>query len=167
MSDEKLQNVGLGEKARELSGEAIDRCYQCAQCSSRCLMSPDFSPRKAIRLVQLDDEGILESEDIWYCLTCFDCHVDCPHGIDLANVFEALRDIAPEEMREEHISHCQRCGKPFLTSRIRGHLEELLKEEEIEVDEEVLNYCSNCRQYQNARTAFELIRQENIEGGKA
>lgn len=166
MSDEKLQNVEFGKKVRELSGEAIDRCYQCAQCSSRCLMSPDFSPRSAMRLIQLEDEEILESEDIWFCLTCFDCNVDCPHGIDLAKVFETLRDMAPDEKEEDFITHCERCGRAFLTSQIEDHLKELLEEEELEVNEEVLNHCPDCRQYHNAREVFNLISEENIEGMK-
>lgn len=123
-------------------------------------MAPDFSPRQAIRRIQLEDREILNSEDIWFCLTCFDCNVDCPHDIDLANVFESLREMAPDEKEKEFVSYCERCGKPFLTSQIEEHLKELLEAEDLEVDEEVLNYCSDCRQYRNARSAFDIMSQK-------
>lgn len=104
-----------------------------------------------MRLLQLGDEDLLESQDIWFCLTCFDCNVDCPHGIDLAEVFKGLRELAPDEKEEEYISYCERCGRPFLTTKIRDHLLDRLREEDIDVNEDLINHCPTCRQYYNAR----------------
>jgi len=36
----------------------------------------------------------LDSKTPWVCITCFNCAVRCPRGIDVANVMEALRQVA-------------------------------------------------------------------------
>jgi heterodisulfide reductase subunit C len=67
-----------------------------------------------MRYAQLGMAEALESKTIWICITCFDCEVRCPRGIDIANVMEALRqtvlrgkydkasldELSPEELRE-------------------------------------------------------------------
>jgi heterodisulfide reductase subunit C len=74
----------------------------------------DLLPSTVIRYAQLGMEEALDSKTIWICITCFDCEVRCPRGIDIANVMEALRqivlrkkydkvaldDLTPEELRE-------------------------------------------------------------------
>ena len=44
-------------------------------------------------MVQIGFAEVLESKTIWTCMTCFNCEVSCPRGIDIANVMEALRQI--------------------------------------------------------------------------
>jgi heterodisulfide reductase subunit C len=89
---------GLNEfkdRVNELSGENVDLCFQCGACSSGCPMTQemDYLPSKIIRMVQIGLEEALESKTIWICMTCFNCEVLCPRGIDVANVMEALRQI--------------------------------------------------------------------------
>ncbi|MCD6263464.1 4Fe-4S dicluster domain-containing protein [Candidatus Bathyarchaeota archaeon] len=83
------------EKVRDLSGEEIDLCYQCGICSGSCPMASemDILPSTLIRLVQLGQTEVLESETIWLCSSCFTCSVRCPRGIDIAKVAEALRQM--------------------------------------------------------------------------
>ena len=83
------------EKVRDLSGEEIDLCYQCGICSGSCPMASemDILPSTLIRLVQLGQTEVLESETIWLCSSCFTCSVRCPRGLDVAKVMEALRLI--------------------------------------------------------------------------
>jgi heterodisulfide reductase subunit C len=59
-------------------------------------------------------EAVLDSKTPWVCITCFNCEVHCPRGIDVANVMEAFRqttlrakndrftldELTPEELRE-------------------------------------------------------------------
>jgi heterodisulfide reductase subunit C len=83
------------DRVNDLSGEKVDLCFQCGACSGGCPMTQemDYLPSKIIRLVQLGLEEALESKTIWICMTCFNCEVRCPRGIDVANVMEALRQI--------------------------------------------------------------------------
>ena len=110
------ENASFKAKIEELSGESIDLCFQCGACSSSCPLTyeMDLLPSTVMRYAQLGMEEVLESKTIWICVTCFNCEVRCPRGIDIANVMEALRqivlrrkydqanldDLSPEELRE-------------------------------------------------------------------
>ncbi|MCK4439136.1 4Fe-4S dicluster domain-containing protein [Candidatus Bathyarchaeota archaeon] len=110
------KNKYFKDRVTELSGENVDLCFQCGACSSGCPMTQemDYLPSKIIRMVQLGLEEALESKTIWVCTTCFNCEVNCPRGIDIANVMEALRqlvlrkkynrvsldELSPEELRD-------------------------------------------------------------------
>jgi heterodisulfide reductase subunit C len=109
-------NASFKAKIEELSGEQIDLCMQCGGCSSGCPLTDemDLLPSTVIRYVQLGMEEALESKTPWVCITCFNCEVRCPRGIDVANVMEALRqtllrkkydrftldELTPEDLRE-------------------------------------------------------------------
>jgi heterodisulfide reductase subunit C len=110
------ENASFKAKIEELSGESLDLCFQCGACSSGCPLTQemDLLPSTVMRYAQLGIAEALESKTIWICVTCFDCEVRCPRGIDIANVMEALRqtvlrgkydktnldDLSPEELRE-------------------------------------------------------------------
>jgi heterodisulfide reductase subunit C len=112
----KPENASFKAKIEELSGENIDLCFQCGGCSSGCPLTDemDLLPSTVIRYAQLGMEEVLESNTPWVCVTCFNCEVRCPRGIDIANVMEAVRqtmlrskydrfsldDLTPEELRE-------------------------------------------------------------------
>jgi heterodisulfide reductase subunit C len=102
-------------RVEEISGQNVFSCYQCGMCSSGCPLTDrmDRLPSRVLRDLQLDDPGILESNAMWVCASCFACEVRCPKGVDLAKVMEALRqlylrkaldkvsidDMTPEEIR--------------------------------------------------------------------
>ena len=81
-------------KVKELSGENIQLCMQCATCSAVCPMveSMGTTPRRVMHLLQfgLTDEA-LEARVGQICASCHTCTVRCPRGIDVARVFEAVR----------------------------------------------------------------------------
>jgi heterodisulfide reductase subunit C len=55
----------------------------------------EFSPNQLFRLIQLgDEERVLSSNTIWYCLSCYTCSVRCPNDIDIAKVMDTLREMA-------------------------------------------------------------------------
>ena len=109
-------NASFKAKVAELSGENINLCFQCGACSSGCPLTEemDLLSSKVLRLVQLGDNEVLNSNTIWVCSTCFNCEIRCPRGIDIANVMEALRQLmlrkkynrisldsfSPEELKE-------------------------------------------------------------------
>jgi heterodisulfide reductase subunit C len=86
-------NAQFKAKIQELSGESIDLCMQCGACSSSCPLTEemDLLPSTIIRYAQLGMNEVLESKTPWVCITCFNCEVRCPRGIDIANVMEAVR----------------------------------------------------------------------------
>ena len=49
-------------------------------------------PRRVMRMIQLGlEENVIDCKTFWTCASCYSCSVNCPRGIDLARVMEALR----------------------------------------------------------------------------
>ena len=52
----------------------------------------DTLPRQVVRMAQFGlEDKINECTTFWSCLSCHSCSVNCPRGIDLARVMEAIR----------------------------------------------------------------------------
>ena len=91
---EKTIKSDFIEKVMKLSGQNIYKCFQCGTCGGACPMSGSMEtvPRKVMRMAQLGmEEGVAESKTCWTCASCHTCTVNCPRGIDLARVMEAIR----------------------------------------------------------------------------
>jgi len=87
----------LAEEIKQHCHEDVNRCYQCLKCSAGCPMSSamDYPPSQIMRMVQLGQEDILlTSSAIWFCLTCNTCSIRCPNDIDIALVIDTLRERA-------------------------------------------------------------------------
>jgi heterodisulfide reductase subunit C len=81
-------------RLKELSGESVKLCMQCATCTGMCPMAQemDLSPRRVMHLAQFGRLDILSgANSYWKCASCHACSVKCPRGIDIARVMEALR----------------------------------------------------------------------------
>lgn len=104
------------EKLKELSGESVKTCMQCATCTGMCPMvqEMELTPRKVMHLAQF---GLMEKlhniNTYWKCASCHACSVKCPRGIDIAKVMEALRQqvlrksknyVEPSEISAEIIA---------------------------------------------------------------
>lgn len=104
------------EKLKELSGESVKQCMQCATCTGMCPMvqEMELTPRKVMHLAQF---GLMEKlqniNTYWKCASCHACSVKCPRGIDIAKVMEALRQqvlrksknyVEPSEISAEIIA---------------------------------------------------------------
>lgn len=108
-----LQSI---EKLKELSGESVKVCMQCATCTGMCPMAEemDSSPRKVMHMAQFGlADKLAGINTFWKCASCHACSVKCPRGIDIARVMEALRQqilrksnnfIEPSEMSAEQIA---------------------------------------------------------------
>jgi heterodisulfide reductase subunit C len=82
------------DKVIQLSGQDIYKCFQCGTCGGACPMSPQLEivPRRIVRMLQMGmEEALSEAKTCWTCASCHDCSVNCPRGIDIARVMEALR----------------------------------------------------------------------------
>ncbi|MBU1567903.1 MAG: 4Fe-4S dicluster domain-containing protein [Proteobacteria bacterium] len=98
----QTQSLHSIEKLKELSGQSVKVCMQCATCTGMCPMAQemDFSPRMVMHMAQF---GLIEKlagiNTYWKCASCHACSVKCPRGIDIAKVMEALRQQA---LRKSH-----------------------------------------------------------------
>ena len=82
------------EKINQLSGQDISMCFQCGTCGGACPMSEHMEtlPRRIMRMMQLGmEDRISDLETGWECASCHSCSANCPRGIDLARVMEAVR----------------------------------------------------------------------------
>ena len=67
-------------------GAYIRKCLQCGTCSGICPygFAMDHPPRSLIAALRADDwQGVLESDTIWLCVSCFACASVCPVRIPL------------------------------------------------------------------------------------
>jgi Fe-S oxidoreductase len=82
---------------KELGGADLDRCMQCATCTGVCPWNlvKYFSPRGMIRLAQFGLEGF-ESEDLWNCVTCNTCVINCPRGLEIIDIIRSMRMMMNE-----------------------------------------------------------------------
>jgi heterodisulfide reductase subunit C len=85
----------LLSKVERISGQNISLCYQCGKCSATCPLSSqmDLLPHQVVRYLQLGFEQVLEAKTPWLCATCFSCESQCPRGLDVSKICEALRTI--------------------------------------------------------------------------
>ncbi len=79
-----------------ISGQDLLACNQCGKCGAGCPVASalDLLPNAVIRLAQLGQEDVLESQTIWVCAACQTCVSRCPKDVDVPRVMEALRTIA-------------------------------------------------------------------------
>ncbi len=72
----------------------LKRCYQCGRCSGVCQLSKvqKYTPSKIIQLIlEGFEDKVLESGDLWDCLTCNQCLKDCPEEINFADIIRNAR----------------------------------------------------------------------------
>jgi len=79
-----------------ISGQDLLACNQCGKCGAGCPVASalDLLPNAVIRLAQLGQEDVLETQTIWVCAACQTCVSRCPKDVDVPRVMEALRIIA-------------------------------------------------------------------------
>ncbi|MDY7033147.1 MAG: 4Fe-4S dicluster domain-containing protein [Thermodesulfobacteriota bacterium] len=110
---DKTYDKDFVEKVEELSGENFHKCMQCGTCSGGCPMIEhvDIPPRKIMHLIHFGlKDRVMRSKTPWICATCNTCAVQCPRGVELPKVLEAIRQlilrentnyIEPSDMSEE------------------------------------------------------------------
>lgn len=96
-------------RIREKSGQPMELCYQCQKCASGCKMAEqgEYAPNQIIKMVQLGmQDKVLNSSSIWFCSSCEICGARCPNGIKIAEVIDALKEVAVEAniIKEKNIN---------------------------------------------------------------
>ena len=75
----------------------LSYCFQCGVCSGSCptVDRMEYGPRRIMHMVRLGlIDQVLQSKDIWMCVSCFSCSARCPQGIQIADVMSVLRNIS-------------------------------------------------------------------------
>ncbi|MFZ5632425.1 MAG: 4Fe-4S dicluster domain-containing protein [Bacillota bacterium] len=120
-------NQSFIEDVKLKSGQPIDLCFQCQKCASGCSLArfTDYTPNQILRFVQMGlKEKVLNSSMIWLCSSCEICGSRCPNGIKMAEVMDALKEIAIREkvVKEKKV---QLFNDVFLaTVRSKGRIHE-------------------------------------------
>ncbi len=83
-----------------LDFEKLKYCFECGICTASCpvaeLVPEHYNPRILLHRLQLVDEKLLKSAELWLCAWCYSCHRQCPQGLSLPEIFQAVRKFAVE-----------------------------------------------------------------------
>jgi heterodisulfide reductase subunit D len=93
----------------QLTKQQIDYCMECGVCTGSCPISYEragFSPRQMIKRTLVEPDGdILQSDDLWACLSCSRCSDRCPVGIDFPEFIRSYREKALGIANNPRYSH--------------------------------------------------------------
>ncbi len=90
----------LKEVLSRPGGETVLQCYQCGTCSGSCpvIEEMEYGPRRIMRMIHDgEEELVLSSHDMWFCVSCYSCANRCPRDIPITDVMALLRSMAIEK----------------------------------------------------------------------
>jgi len=100
--------------ASSLPGDTSNYCFACTTCTVSCPVVRNFDnpleslgmlPHQMIRAANLGlGDIIFDSNMLWSCLGCYACQDNCPQGVQIADVFYELKNLAMERAKERTIS---------------------------------------------------------------
>ena len=82
------------ENVVRICGTDVKKCMKCGKCSGRCpaFNEMDIKPHQFVSyLASGQNEKLLDSKAIRYCLSCMACVERCPRGVAPQGVVEAIR----------------------------------------------------------------------------
>lgn len=88
------------KQVRELGGESLNKCFQCATCTIACPIAPEDSPFPRKEMIAASwglKDKLITSGDIWLCHECGDCSDLCPRDAKPGDVLSAVRAAAITE----------------------------------------------------------------------
>ena len=111
--EEQMEDL-TGEKAKKYldlefkykivdreSGKDIYNCFSCGTCTAGCPerdLDPLYSPRKVIKNVLLGmKDNVFSNEFVGICSTHYRCITQCPQGVEIPRLMNAVRNIAIRE----------------------------------------------------------------------
>jgi len=80
--------------------ERIVHCLQCGSCGGSCPNGADmqYTPRGVFALINADErDKVLESNTMWFCVSCYLCTTRCPQNIPITEIMYALKRLAIAE----------------------------------------------------------------------
>jgi heterodisulfide reductase subunit C len=82
------------------NSEELSACFACSTCTAACPIANiwQYKPHQLIRMIILGmKEEVLSSNEIWLCLTCFQCQERCPQKVRVTDIFFDCKNLAAEE----------------------------------------------------------------------
>ena len=93
--------MSAADFVREISllpgGEALSECIQCGTCSASCphVNVMEYPPRKLIAMARAGmKERVLQSNSMWYCLSCQLCSLRCPKDVKPSEIMHILESLS-------------------------------------------------------------------------
>lgn len=93
-------NPFVVEVAGRRGGDKVLQCYQCGTCSGSCPVIDEmqYGPRRLMYMIQAgEEELVLSSRDMWFCVSCYSCASRCPREIPITELMATLRELAAEQ----------------------------------------------------------------------
>ncbi len=100
MEGSKKATSFLSEIISTPAGEGVRLCIQCGTCSGSCPQAErmQHTPAQIIAMIRagLRNE-VLSSDAMWHCLSCYQCTVRCPRGVQITDLMHTLEGMALRE----------------------------------------------------------------------
>lgn len=96
----KLDSKFRGELKSMPNGEELAACFACSTCTAACPTANmwKYKPHQLIRMILLGmREEVLSSNEIWLCLTCYECQERCPQKVRVTDILFDCKNLAAEE----------------------------------------------------------------------
>ena len=81
------------------NGEELSACFACSTCTAACPIANvwKYKPHQLIRMILLGMRNeVLSSNEIWLCLTCYQCQERCPQKVRVTDIFFDCKNLASE-----------------------------------------------------------------------
>lgn len=109
--------------------EALKACFQCRRCSAGCPVAA-YTDHPPHRVVQWAREGewdkAMGASMAWVCASCQTCSARCPNGVPIAELMDALKQMALKGEKEVAESDVLAAYQVFIKDlKSRGRLHEL------------------------------------------
>ncbi|MHB1043567.1 MAG: 4Fe-4S dicluster domain-containing protein [Eubacteriales bacterium] len=96
-----LGEMGFVDEIKEMGGEELLECIQCAKCAAACplvLAGFRFFNKRINQAVLIGSrEMLLDDSSIWACQSCNRCSEVCPRKVDPFEIMLAMRRVAVRE----------------------------------------------------------------------
>ncbi len=87
-----MANIPLHLVVLNTTGQDLRPCWVCSRCSTALEPDMDFTVESLMRMILLDDGEALESRTLWSGRVLGRAPHLCPMGLNLEEVFLALRE---------------------------------------------------------------------------
>ena len=84
----------MREEILRISGVNPLKCMKCGKCTASCpaFEKMEYHPHQFVDMVQNNRiSPLLESESLYYCMSCLVCEERCPRGVKPQKLIEAVQ----------------------------------------------------------------------------
>ena len=114
ISDASMEQEVKKRLSASLPGDTSNYCFACTTCTVSCPVVRNYDnplealgmlPHQMIRAANLGiGDIIFDSNMLWSCLGCYACQDNCPQGVQIADVFYELKNMAMENAKTRAVT---------------------------------------------------------------